>query len=675
MTPAFVRPVTALITALALAACGGSDDKPTTPPPAAGAPSPTCVNPGDAFSLVADASVAVGGVAGAVLAGCSGALSAVSWSQSAGPTVSLLSTKSQAISFEPTVAGSYSFSVTFRDAGGNIRNASVTINANVPTTPVAVVARSDQAVRRGGKVSVRAWPAVAAGETLSWTQTAGPTVALDVTDPNRMLFTAPDVTRDTALVFRVTRRLANGTTSIDDAYVLVENFAQAPTDPQGSGPFVFSDMHVSRVYPYRAAGPYAASLVNCVYNPQLQYFGAGTNLCTLGVLPFLHQTTGGNVPTVAQIMDRVVVSHDWMGLAFEQLLTAQQANTDLLRLFNGVTAIVIGAQVRPSFYYALTGAIYLDADNFWLTAEQRDVINEAPDFRSDFDRDLQYTGLWRYAFNNANIFLSFPATSRIGRDVTYLMSEAGWLMYHELGHASDFMPVSARAALNSALSAWGNIGPRYQASQLPSDLMTASFALGSAQMFGLAQVKFQGATASATQRAFTPLEVGAFFSGDRATDEYNYSSTREDIAMTFEEFMMFRNHGFRRDVAITDKMTSTSTGSTLTVRWGQRGRIGEAAVRPRAQFAVTQLAPWINAPTEIAALPAPIAMRPGDSWTGNLILPAPPSGMASALSAPTLRELDADRALLRRAMTRQFMGIETGGHGSPNERALRRLER
>lgn len=675
MTSALARLLAALLAALTLGSCGGGDDKPSTPPPAAGAPSPTCVSASDAFSLVADTSVAVGGAAGAVLAGCSGALSAVSWTQTAGPGVALLSARTQAISFEPAATGSYSFAVSFRDAAGVSRSASVTINASVPAAAVAVVARSDQAVRKGGKVSVRAWPALAAGETLTWTQTAGPTVALDVTDPNRMMFTAPDVVRDTALVFRVTRRLANGTSATDDAYVLVENQAQAPTDPQGSGPYVFSDMHVSRVYPYRAAGPYAAALVNCVYNPQLQYFGAGANLCSLGTLPFLHQTTGGNVPTVAQIMERVVVSHDWMGLAFEQLLTAQQANTDLLRLFNGVTAIVIGAQVRPSFYYALTGAIYLDADNFWLTAEQRDVINEAPDFRSDFDRDLQYTGLWRYVFNNANIFQSFPATSRIGRDVTYLMSEAGWLMYHELGHASDFLPVSARAALNSTLSAWGNIGPRYQASQLPSDLMTASFALGSAQMFGLAQVKFQGATASATQRAFTPLEVGAFFSGDRATDEYNYSSTREDIAMTFEEFMMFRNHAFRRDVAVTDKMTSSSTGSTLTVRWGQRGRVGEASIRPRAQFAVTQLAPWVNAAVEVAALPAPIPMRAGDSWTGNLILPAPPGGMASALSAPTLRELDADRALLRRALTRQFMGIETGGHWSPNERALRRLER
>jgi len=668
-------------TFLIVAGCGGEGDSPASapvpaPPPVNLAPSPTCGNATDAFSAVADTTVAVGHAAGAVLAGCSGAVSNVAWMQTAGASVTLMSASTQAISFEPPSPGSYSFAVSFRDAQNVARSASVTVNATAPAAPVSVIARVDQAVRKGGKVSLRAWPALAAGETMTWSQLSGPAVTLDASDPNVVFFTAPNVVRDTALVFRVTRQAAGGAQDTDDVMVLVENYAQAPSDPQGTGPYVFSDSHVSRVHPYRAAGPYAAVLGACTYDANLQYFGASANVCPLATLPFLHTTTAGNVPTVAQIMDRVLVSHDWMGQAFENLLTAH-ANPDLLRLFNGVTAIVIGAQVRPSFYYALTGAIYLDADNFWLTAEQRDVINEAPDFRSDFDKDLQYTGLWRYTANNTNIFLPFPATSRIPRDLSYLVQETFWLLYHELGHASDFMPVSARAGLNPALSAWGNIGPRYQASQLVSDQLTASFPLASAEMFGLAEVKFFGATATPAERAYTPVQVGGFFSADRATDEYNFSTTREDIAMVFEEFLMSRNHGFRRDVAITDKVTATSTSSTLIVRWGQRGRVGEASIRPRAQFAVQQLAPWINAAADVAALPVPIAMRAGDSWAGNLVLPGPPSSMLATLVYGGPGSLEGDRLLLSRALTRQMMGIDTrtGGHGALNERALKRLAR
>ncbi|MGH6610174.1 MAG: hypothetical protein ACRECQ_07960, partial [Burkholderiaceae bacterium] len=458
-----------------------------------------------------------------------------------------------------------------------------------------------------------------------------------------------------------------------DVYVLIENYAQAPPDPNGNLPFVFSDLHVSRTYAYRASGPFASALVRCTYDATLQYSGGATNLCPLSTLPFLDQATMSAVPTVDQIMDRVVVSHDWMGEVFEQLLRTQ-ATPDILRLFNGVTAIVIGAQVRPSFYYALTGAIYLDADNFWLTAAQRDVINEAPDFRSDFDRDLMYSGVWRYVANNESIFLPFPATSRISRDLSYLLREAGWLLYHELAHASDFMPPAARGTLNNTLSAWENVRPRFEARQLPSDQVSGSFALQSAQMTALAQVKFLGATATATQRAYTPNDVANFFAPDRATDEYSYSSTREDLAMTFEEFMMVRNHGWRRDVAITDKIGPSTTSASLIVRFGQRGRIGETLIKPRAQLAVQQLAPWVLQADANAVnnLSAPIAMRAGDSWANNLIVPTPPGGMVGPLSLRTPRDFASDRLLLQRAMSTPHGSAGHRGHWTPNDRWLNR---
>ena len=670
---ALIRLTLVALSGLALAACGGgdSDSPPPAPPPVIPplvGPAPTCTG-AESFSVVADTSVVVGKAAGAVLAGCTGALSSVQWTQTAGPSVALISAKSQAISFEPPSAGTYGFSVTFVDAAGAQQTGNVSVNAIAPSAAVAVLLRVDHAAREGGNVSLRSWPALAGGETNTWTQTAGPQVTLDASDPNRVLFTAPQVTRDTALTFRVTRQTAGGATDTDDVFVLVENYEQAPPDPGGTLPFVFSDLHVSRTHPYRPGGPFAGALVRCTYEANLQYTGGSTNLCPLSTLPFLDQTTAGAVPTVDQIMDRVVVSHDWMGEVFEQLLRTQTSQADILRLFNGVTAIVIGAQVRPSFYYALTGAIYLDADNFWLTAAQRDVINEAPDFRSDFDRDLMYSGVWRYTQNNQNIFVAFPETSRLSRDLTYLLAEAGWLLYHELAHASDFMPPAARGSLDNSISAWGNISPRFQSNQLVSDVMVASFPLQSAQLAGLAQVKFFGATADATQRAYTPNDVANFFSSDRATDEYSYSTTREDLAMTFEEFMMFRNHTWRRDVAITDKIAPATTSDTLIVRFGQRGRIGEATIKPRAQLAVQGLAPWVLQadPNAVTNLPAPIPMRAGDSWAGNLVVPAPPGGLARPLRLRTPLEVANDRALLIRSLTGN-----RGEHRTPNDRWLQR---
>jgi len=678
-----------------LAACGGGGGGGSP------APVPPPVNArcnGAASYTVGDSGVPVGKTAGAVVGSCGAGITEVNWAQVSGPAVTLLSAQTPAIGFDTAAAGTYQFTVTYRLGTAAPVTDTVTVTVATPAAAPAstITARVDQAVRKGGKVSIRAWETLGGGDTvqsITWSQVEGPAVTLDTSDPRRIIFTAPEVGSDTLLRFRVTLRTAGGVTDSDDVMVLVENATQAPPDPGNTLPYVFSDSHVSRVHAYKRTSPYAAALARCTYDPGLQWTGNAKNLCPLTQMPFLHQTTGGAVPSVPQIMDRVLVSHDWMGKNFEDFLNSTAASDDLKRLFNGVTAIVIGAHVRPSFYYALTGAIYLDADNFWLSAAERDVVDEAPDFRSDFGRDLQFSTPWRYAFNNQNIFINFAPTSRIGRALDYLLNESGWLMYHELGHASDFLPPATRGSLSTAVSAWDNIAPRFTAQQLPSDTLAATLPLQSNEMRALARVLFlDGPAAGPTQlvngipygtlTGYSATQVGGFFAADRASDAYNYSTTREDIAMLIEEFLQQRNHGFRRDVAITDKITSTTTSSTLIVRWGQRGRVGETQVKPRVQQVVAALAPWVLTadPNAVTNLPAPIAMRAGESWAANLCVPAPCA--APSVQALSIQPFDAeaDRALLMRAIRAPAVALEearlgaaAGGHWTPNERILRRL--
>ncbi len=647
-----IRHLVAVLSLVLLAGCGGGGG--ATAPAAAGPL--VCADRAAIYSTYADATVAVGKAAGAVIAGCRAPLSDVRWTQTSGPPVLLLSDRTPAISFEPPAAGTYVFRVDFVDAGGTLRSDSVSVAATQPAGAVQVLARVDQAVRKGGKASVRAWPAAGAGEQTTWAQIDGPPTTLDTSDPDRIIFTAPDVDVDTVLRFRVTRRSANGSSDSDDVLVLVENYAQAPA---ANPAYVFGGAHVSRVHPYRDASPYAGVLVRCVYDAALQSGGAGKNLCPLSQLPLLHQEDGGAVPTIEQVMDRVLVSHDWMGDVFARFLASDDVNGDIRRLLNGVTAIVLGAHIRPSVYSPGTGAIYLDADRFWLTPAQRDVIDEAPDVRIDFARDLNYGTLWRYAVNDASIFLPFPAGSRVSRDLSYLQYEANWLLYHELAHGADFIAPAVRGALDSALSAWDNAAPRYASGQLPSDRLQASMPLTSQPMFELARVKFWGVTADANQRAFTPADVTGFFLTDGATDDYAYSvsalgaTPREDAALLFEEFMMVRDLGARRDFAISTRILPDSTSKTVIVNWGQRGRIGDPAVKPRAQQIVAALAPWIAA-DEVAALAAPIPMRAGASWADNLVLGGAAQGMRASAAGANRRD---DTYLLQRALQRPGAAI------------------
>lgn len=606
-----------------LASCGGGGGGSSEPPPAP--PSGLCAT-GVAFGTVARTQARVGHNAAAAVLGCSGAIGAPRWTQTAGPAVTLLSDKSQTISFDPPAAGGYAFDVAFTDPAGTARTQSVALD--VAAGPSLLTLRASHSVRMGGNASVRAWPAAGTGvQSIQWTQLEGPAVSLNTRDPYVAIFTAPTVSSDTVIRLRATLTTTGGATDSDEVLVLVERHVQAsPNDASA----LWAGDHVSRVFPFRSASPYADHLVPCAYDAAQR----DSNLCPLSRLPFLAQQNGGAPPTVEQVMDRVLVSHDWLGRNFETFLRTQDTQGDFRRMLMSTTAVVLGTHVRPSFYFAGTGAIYLDADNLWLTPSERDTVSEVPDFRSDFDRDLQYSGVWRYVQNNQSIFVFFDPRSRVNRDATYLLYDTGWLMYHELGHALDFMPPSAYGALNNGLSAWANISPRFFAGQLASDALRVQFPLTSAALAGLAQVKFFGVTADATQRSYAPNEVALFFSADIATDEYNYSTSREDAAMTLEELLMNRRLNIQRDVAITDKIGAGTTSNTLIVRWGQRGRVGSAAIKPRARAVAQALVPWFNA-GEVDNLPAPLQMRAGESWTANLALPAPPSARATemALSA------------------------------------------
>ncbi|MBL8323648.1 MAG: hypothetical protein JNJ89_01690 [Rubrivivax sp.] len=649
------------------AACGGnagSDEPAPAPPPSA--PSP-CDTPGTTYaSFVKAAVLSAGQGGGAAIAGCTGAIESPQWTQTGGPAVELLSAKSQTLHFETSTGGRYSFRASFRDATGAARTEDVVVEFAPLGLGTRLALRANQSVRMGGNVSVRAWPALAAGDSvasITWAQLEGPAVTLDTSDPYVALFVAPQVSRDTPVRLRATLTTLTGQTASDDVLVLVERHTQAAASDAAA---LWAGDHVSRVYAYRPAGPYAAVLQRCVYDSGLRDNGTTSTLCPLSQLPFLAQEVGTALPSIEQVMNRVIVSHDWAGRNFETFLQQHDAQGDFRRMLKSVTAIVIGTQVRPSFYYPATGAIYLDADNFWLTPEERDTVNEAPDFRSGFGQTLQYTTLWRYVSGSESIFRFYDPRQRVPRFDTALVEEAGWLMFHELGHALDFLPPSVYGTLNSARTAWGNIELRYSGAQLASDTVPALYPLTSSVMSGLGQVRFFGATANATQSAYTPQQVAAFFAADLATDDYAYASKREDIAMTLEEFLMARRLGYRRDFAVTARPGPGATGSTILVAWGQRGRIGEPTLRPRLRAVVQQLAPWID-PADVDLLPPPLPMRVGDSWTGNLRLPAPPTSPRLHKTEPTLEDLWLLERAERRRQRLQPLGraLPRFGAGAP----------
>ena len=535
----------------------------------------------------------------------------IKWTQTSGPVTVFLANTSKVIAFTPSIAGEYQFEVSFNNNGESQQlNHFLTVLDEVSV----INARLDHAVLEQNNVSLRAEiSADIAIDSISWEQLSEEKVTF-IENGLSVNFEAPSVDKDTLLTFEV-KGTANGILVSDTVTILVEDSDLIKNNAY------FKDRTAS-TFPYDNTGPYAQDIVNCVYSNQL------TSSCPLEKLPLIaHQSL---TPTVEDIMSRVVVSHQWMGDRFRDFLLHNDNNNDFKNLLRATTAIVISYDVRPSFYWAATGAIYLDPKNFWLSPDERDTINESADYRASFGRELQFTMPWRYIKDN-DYATDYPSeTIRITRNENDGLYRLASLLYHELAHANDFFPKTewfihdqSSRVLDAALS-----------TNFESDNLAIAYPLFGDEIYALAQVSFSGETATSFQKSYLPSDIKDFFKIEVANDYYNYSSPREDYAMLFEELMMQTRYQVLRDTAVTNLPSGENTSiRDYIVAWGQRGRIGETNIKDRVEFVTKRILPEFESAMIIANLPPPIAMIEGDDWLDNLSISPTVTGKDSNVKA------------------------------------------
>lgn len=377
------------------------------------------------------------------------------------------------------------------------------------------------------------------------------------------------------------------------------------------------------VQPATPGAPHANALGDCTFNPRR------TSSCLLSTLPFLGQDT--TTVTVDKVMERVAVSHPWMATRFRESLQSQPP--ELLQMMRSVTAVIIGSKVRPSFYFPMTGAIYLDPDTLWLTQAEHDTIDKTPDARLDFGKDLQFRAIWRYVKNNDYAYPFYAMNHQGDRTLQDTRIALGRLLAHELAHAGDFSPPKNLATLSRSQSAEAAITA--QSSQWISTRLNQAKPLTSTVWPRLAQVLFVDAAPTANERSYSPAQAGSLVEPDRAADAYGYFTQYEDLAMLTEEILSWCFYGIQRDFATSNRPAS---GQDFVVGWGVRGRIAEAQVKDAARFAAQELLPGVNLDSCFSSLPAPVKLRAGATWTSNL---DPSGSSAKAAGGGTIRLGDA----------------------------------
>ena len=347
--------------------------------------------------------------------------------------------------------------------------------------------------------------------------------------------------------------------------------------------------------------PIASTLINCTV------LVTEDNLCSFNQIPLLGMET--SAPTVDQIMDRVLVSHDWMAVRMREVFN--EMPSELLLIMRGITAIVISYDIRPSFYWSGSGAIYIDPDRLWLTTAEQMTIDPTPDYRTDLGNVFLFTMPARYVSNGDTDIRS------LNRDLSSISMRLAGLFYHELAHANDFYPPGRLASIDRTV-------PMFRAattSGLPSNLLQGTFPLTSVLMDRLAGVSFRSETVRLADQSLTAEDIAAEFPLDVANDFYSYSSSREDLAMLFEEVMMYYSYGLDRDVAVTDLPANLESCSQLRVAWGQRNRVAQTNILPRATLILEALLPELAAAVTLQLDDVvPTQMRVDEDFCTNILV-------------------------------------------------------
>jgi hypothetical protein len=565
-----------------------------------------------------DQSLTIGQSTELVLLAPDEGISNIKWLQTAGEPVTFYAGNSKVIGFSAQQAGDYTFEVSY------LQNNSATITLSHTFTVIQAEAllavRLGHSVIEGNGVSLINYVTANGNgdsieqSSLKWQQISGPTVSFtdQQTDGKvAVFFDAPQVSEDTLLHFSVTGEIS-GTSYSDDIAILVEN-SNISVAASNNAPF--SDRK-AEVFLYNPSSSAGQKLIDCVYSNEASY----DKSCDFNDTPLIaHVTT---TPTVDNIMDRVIVSHPWMGDQFKKFLEQYDSeHHDFKNLLRATTAIVISYDIRPSFYHPYTGAIYLDPSDLWETPAQRDTINQAPDYRAAFGSDLQFEMPWRYVKNNDYASFNYPISQRLQRNLSNSLYELAPLLYHELAHANDFFPSTSWHNLTRSKSFLDTVNKVYNDKKIQSDGLQNSYPLdslyasgGQNEMTKLAQVRFQGENSTSQQRAYTPDDVANLFKTEGAPQFYNYSSTREDYAMLFDGFMMQVRYNVLRDVAVSDQAYDE-------IFWGQRGRIGETWIKPRVEYVTTRILPELTLASQlIDALDEPLVLDINKPWRESVTI-------------------------------------------------------
>lgn len=336
-------------------------------------------------------------------------------------------------------------------------------------------------------------------------------------------------------------------------------------------------------FPYRSDGLFSDVLKDCAL------ISEDEDICKLAELP--HIGHAGQSPGVEDVMQRVLVTHDWMGARFEQAL--HRMPPDMLALFGTVTSIVIGSELRPSSYFPGQAKIQLDPRFLWVTVPEKRTIATDDDFRTNFGAALKFKGFRRLAIGNDYAVPFSSLSDDNPRAIEELDIPLASLLYHELAHANDYIQYDTVASVSLDQTPWQAVqqNPDLQIWQqlYDDEQLTAQ----SSWLYGLARVRFRDDEPTPFLASLLADFVGGEMGNEGKASFYGYFTRFEDVATLFSAAMMKYHYDVDTHVGFANKTENEATASCndYKVAWGVRNRVAAPLVAPRAQFIVDKMLP------------------------------------------------------------------------------------
>lgn len=366
------------------------------------------------------------------------------------------------------------------------------------------------------------------------------------------------------------------------------------------------------VQPYRSDGPYAVQLRRCALAEGELQSCAFTDLPMLGMQHVY--------PAIDDIMDRVLVSHQWMGQRFEEAL--HELPVDVRVLMKPITAIVLAEDIRPSYYRSVTSTLYLDGYHFWLSSDEKSTFADLliSGDSSKAAGSLPFHAWWRYVKEDDFAYRLWGDWAADKRDIEQTVLPLAATLFHELAHANDYFPPEYLQTIDLE---WTVAEARaHLQSQRVSEALYRRAPLNSPLLERIAGAIHLNVELTGDDATLTADDVGLAFQMGIASDDYAYISRFEDVAMLFEEAMMVRHFEVLRDVAYVHLPSDESDPGCddYLVAWGMRNRIADARVRPRALQVAQAILPSHQWQSFFDELPPAQFLTFGSGWCQSLIV-------------------------------------------------------